>query len=499
MRIVRDTVSLMALVFATGMARGAGPEPTRVVDLGGGMRIEFVLIRAGAFDQGSPPDEPGRGDDEDRRRVAVTRDFYLSRSPVTRGQFARFVAETVYRTEAERGTSGGYGFDGKGLVQRREFNWKNPGFTQGDDHPVTLLTYNDARAFAGWLAKRSRLRVELPTEAQWEYACRAGTTTAHYHGGEHPDAIAWTRENAGDGTRPIGQKSANPWGLVDMGGNVFEWCRDWYGPYEPGPVGDPERTRPAGDKPRRVLRGGSWLREAKFARSAARYRNDPASRNADNGFRVAASTEASLPPEAPAEADLPPEAPAAAPAPPAPTAPGPPVPFRTPMAPPAPRGVSAGWIALVGLGILGAAILAALRRMRVARSDDSAATVPAPDQVSTWVAVDGFWVNGPGLQEGMSLRYRCRVGGEVREGRFTIAPDPSGRFVYTGGTPADVQILEIRGPVGPFADADLDWGPPSKPAPEAWPMGSSSQPTPQPAPRRPRDKPAVRPSHPPAY
>ncbi|WP_437324623.1 formylglycine-generating enzyme family protein [Sorangium sp. So ce381] len=410
--------------LAPASARAADPAPAVAIDLGG-VQLELVLVKAGRFRQGSPPAEAGRSDDEAVRDVTLGRDFYLGKFPVTVGQFARFAAETGYRTEAEVGASGGFGFDGKGLSQRKEFTWKTPGFPQTDVHPVTLVTFKDAGEFTRWLTQKTGRAFDLPTEAQWEYADRAGTQTRFYAGDNDSAAaaIGWFKANAGSGTRPVGQKQPNAFGLHDMSGNVYEWCRDWYGPYAPGPAVDPEQTAPpAGDKPRRVLRGGSWLKDAKHLRAAARYRNDPGSRNADNGFRVVAALSASAPA----------------------VAPGPtPPPAATAQAPRSSSWSTAAMVGFVGGGVVLASAVVGLIGLLVHRAVGRRPMAGGPPGVTFRPQGDGFWLHAPPHLHGSVLHYRCLVKGAMRRASVPIEPGPRGQFVYTGGVPSAVEVEQI--------------------------------------------------------
>ncbi len=283
--------------------------------------MKLTLIPAGEFMMGTaestrrllrafPYADKAMFDDErPRHRVRITRSFYLGTSNVTVGQFRQFVAATNYRTDAEKSATGGQGYDPafqKGFRFDPKFNWRNPGFPQTDDFPVVNVSWNDAAAFCVWLSKKEENTCRLPTEAEWEYACRAGTITL-YCNGDEPEDLAkvgnvsdasakakfpwWTGcIQANDGyvfASPVGRFQPNPFGLFDLHGNVQTWCADWYGEkyYMLSPVDDPKGPS---DGTERVVRGGDWDSNSASCRSAHRDCNVPANRSLFTGFRVVA-------------------------------------------------------------------------------------------------------------------------------------------------------------------------------------------------------------------
>jgi formylglycine-generating enzyme len=419
-------------------------EPAIRLDLGAGTNIELRLIPAGEFTQGSPADEPERGSDEIQRVVRLNHDYYISRTAITRGQWERFVQETGYRTEAETGDSGGFGWDGKALTQRKEFTWRNPGFPQDATHPVCLVTYPDAQAFCRWLEKKTNRKTTLPTEAQWEYACRAGTSSS-WHSGSDPNA--WYKGNSGNGTHPADSNPPNAWGLV-IGGNVSEWCHDWYAPYDPAHSNDPRQDNPnLSDKPRRVLRGGSWNRDAKNTRSAARFRADPRSRNADIGFRIVCepSVMAAVV-EAPLDALFTPPARVDPVAPP-PVEPPAPLPHSTPVEMHQVDYMIPGWLyLLIPIGFLIVMVrLLAGRRGRTAPFSPLVRRkkMPPPMNVRPRVRTvdNGFWID-PDLPVGTHLLLSYLVNGVMEQQALIYQPGSEGQFIFTGQRPDNVSILE---------------------------------------------------------
>jgi formylglycine-generating enzyme required for sulfatase activity len=268
-------------------------EPRRPGDaLVNALGMRFVWVPPGRFVMGSSTQEPSRDTDEKRHEVQLTRGFFLGAHPVTRGQFASFVRAARYVTEAEGGGGAHRGPSGEWKLDPW-CNWRHPGFPQDDDHPVVCVSWNDVQAFCSWLAGEKKPLegvCRLPTEAEWEHACRAGTTTAYWCG----DALSPAQSNYNgategsanvfhDGTTPVWVFPPNPWGLYDMHGNLWEWCADWYGPYPAAEVVDPQGPRSGRN---RVLRGGSWRNQARFLRSAARNQLAPTGRDRDAGFRV---------------------------------------------------------------------------------------------------------------------------------------------------------------------------------------------------------------------
>ena len=281
--------------------------PRRGLEIKNSLGMRLVYIPPGKFLMGSSESEVGRDKQEVQHEVELTKEFYLGVHEVTVGQFKQFVRETKYQTDAERDGKGGYGPDAAGKFDKMnpKFTWKSPGFEQTDDHPVVIVTWNDAKAFCRWLSEKEKKSYRLPTEAEWEYACRAGTSTAYCHGndpeelaqvGNVADATArakfsgWTIGIKGkDGytfTATVGQFRKNPFGLFDMHGNVWEWCEDWYDSKGYGPERRIDPTGPS-DGTARVQRGGGWSSDSKRARSAARIGRDPSTyRGAYLGFRV---------------------------------------------------------------------------------------------------------------------------------------------------------------------------------------------------------------------
>jgi len=252
---------LVAALIGGGLAAwyflAGGPAPTVSLDCGGGVTMELVYVKPGRFTMGSPTSEAGRDNDETQHEVTITRGFYLGKYEVTQGQYQAVVGSNLS-------------------------NWKEA------NRPVECVSWNDATEFCNRLSQRVGKQVRLPTEAEWEYACRAGSTTRFCFGdsdgglGEY----AWFSSNSGGQTHAVGGRTPNAWGLYDMHGNVWEWCEDWYGGYPSGTVNDP--TGPVSGRAR-ALRGGSWGSSPRGCRSALRDGVGPALRGGGSGFRVAVS------------------------------------------------------------------------------------------------------------------------------------------------------------------------------------------------------------------
>lgn len=250
--------------------------------------MPFQLIPTGRYNRGAAAgDTLAVKDEKPQHQVTLTRPFYMGTYEVTVGQFKEFVKDVNYKTYAESTGKGSFGIDRKAkkIVRKPEWNWRTPGMPSSDGHPVVHLTFDDCVAFCRWLSKKEGHVYRLPTEAEWEYACRAGTTTRYYWGDNPADAdkFAWHVGNARGYIKPVGEKSPNAFGLHDMHGNVSEWCVDVFHPYNAVDKTDPVQRKP-GKKV--ATRSGSFAHKASFLRASARNGATPNSLSFLNGFRI---------------------------------------------------------------------------------------------------------------------------------------------------------------------------------------------------------------------
>ena len=231
------------------------PQMVRILN---SLSVDMVLIKKGSFLM---------GEGANRKKVTIENDFYIGKYPVTIAEYMHFVNDTKkhYPIWLEEGSK--YNIEtGTDNYYKKMKNLTNP------NAPIVGISWHDAKAYCEWLSKKRKEEFRVPTEVEWEYACRAGTTTKWSFGynKKELEKYAWYDENSDGTIHEVGKKKPNPWGLYDMHGNVWEWCEDW----------DDK------DKKYKVLRGGSWGNGVLWTRSADRRRFDPFNRFNSVGFRL---------------------------------------------------------------------------------------------------------------------------------------------------------------------------------------------------------------------
>ncbi len=243
--------SLMGLLSV--LAQEVKPKQTEIVDLGKGIKLEMALIPAGKFMMGSPETEKNRAEDEVQHEVTITKPFYIGKYEVTQEQWNAVMGN-------------------------------NPSEIKGAKLPLTNVSRSMCQDFIKKLNDKTNGGYRLPTEAEWEYACRAETITAYFFGNElTPKDANFGISNLGKAV-PVASKKANAFGLHDMHGNIWEWCEDWYGAYPEGKAIDPKGVEMG---THRLVRGGSFFDAESDARSSNRYAVPSSERSGLIGFRLA--------------------------------------------------------------------------------------------------------------------------------------------------------------------------------------------------------------------
>lgn len=272
---------------------------------------DMVRIPSGTFMMGSPETEVGHLGHEGPQHQVTIAPFVISRTEISVGQFRQFVQDQDYhqgkdyRTTAEQNGKGCWVWNTKKKQEEKlpQRYWKNPGFEQSNNHPVVCVSWDDAQAYVVWLSHRTGLNYRLPTEAEWEYAARAGTRTAHFYqadrqcdyangAGQEAKSIASFLANCADGyvyTASVARFRPNPFDLFDMLGNVMEWTQDcWHENYNHAPTnGSAWLDANGGDCNRRMVRGGSWVNIPRVLRSARRDWGGTGGASSTLGFRIA--------------------------------------------------------------------------------------------------------------------------------------------------------------------------------------------------------------------
>jgi formylglycine-generating enzyme required for sulfatase activity len=276
----RPLAICFSLFFVLGMFQMDGEAQAQAPKtITNSIGMKLVLIPKGTFLLVSPSSEAGSEGDERHHEVTLTQDYYLGAFEVTQAQYKKVMGENPSD------------FQGNNAVERHPETGRVVRELDTSNHPVEQVSWEDAVKFCGKLSdlpeeKKAGREYRLPTEAEWEYACRAGSKSAYSFGesskslGDH----AWFGGNSKNKTHPVGEKNSNAWVLYDMHGNVSEWCGDWYGEYPKSAVSDPVGPKEGSI---RVIRGGGWGSVAADCRSASRDGFVPSFQNISDGFRVA--------------------------------------------------------------------------------------------------------------------------------------------------------------------------------------------------------------------
>lgn len=249
------------------------------------MAQEYGMVRVpgGKFEIGCKSKNSYCFENEFPSQKVRVRTFEIGKREVTVGQFRKFVEKTGYRTESESG-KGCYALVENSWKLSPHLNWRNPGFPQKDSHPVVCVNWYDVQAMLEWMNDTGKGLYRLPTEIEWEYACRSGGKPETYCGGKNSSRLAWEHDNSKGRTHPVGKKASNGLGLYDMSGNAIEWTcskRGWY---------DFDKyyySKCRSESPSFVIKGGGWNSHSFFIRASFRIDTEPANSFNELGFRLA--------------------------------------------------------------------------------------------------------------------------------------------------------------------------------------------------------------------